>query len=129
MYADDRSAVNTLKQANDMAEAINSPSVGIALDVYHLWWDPDLASEIKRSGRNGNISAFHICDWKTPTTDLLNDRGLMGEGCVNIKEIRGWVEEGGFTGFNEVEIFSNSYWQQDQHLFLEKIKEGYLQNS
>lgn len=129
MYADDRSAVNTLKQANDMAEAINSPSVGIALDVYHLWWDPDLASQIKRSGRNGNISAFHICDWKTPTTDLLNDRGLMGEGCINIKEIRGWVEEDGFTGFNEVEIFSNSYWQQDQHLFLEKIKEGYLQNS
>ncbi|MBA4138989.1 MAG: sugar phosphate isomerase/epimerase [Segetibacter sp.] len=129
MYAGDRSAVNTLKQANDMAEAISSSSVGIALDVYHFWWDPDLENEIKRCGRNGNISAFHICDWKTPTIDLLNDRGLMGEGCINIKEIRGWVEEAGFDGFNEVEIFSNIYWQQDQHLFLEKIKEGYLKYS
>ncbi|PSR53190.1 sugar phosphate isomerase/epimerase [Adhaeribacter arboris] len=129
MYAGDRSAVNTLAQANDMAEAINSPHVGIAVDVYHLWWDPDLENQIKRCGKNGNLSAFHLCDWKTPTLDMLNDRGLMGEGCINLKQIRGWVEETGFSGFNEVEIFSNIYWQQDQHQFLKKIKEAYLKNS
>lgn len=126
MYAGDRSAVNTLGQANDMAEALNSPWVGIAVDVYHLWWDPDLENQIKRCGKNGNLSAFHLCDWKTPTLDMLNDRGLMGEGCINLKQIRGWVEEAGFHGFNEVEIFSNIYWQQDQNQFLEKIKDGYL---
>jgi len=129
MYADDRSAVNTLAQANDMAEALNSPWVGIAVDVYHLWWDPDLENQIKRCGQNGNLTAFHICDWNTPTTDLLNDRGLMGEGCINLKEIRGWVEATGFTGYNEVEIFSHKFWAQDQHEFLNKIKEAYLKHS
>src|SRR5688572_15770859 len=129
MYAGDRSAINTLAQANDMAEALQSPQVGIAVDVYHLWWDNDLENQIKRCGRNGNLSAFHICDWKTPTLDMLNDRGLMGEGCIDIKKVRGWVEETGFGGFNEVEIFSTIYWQQDQQAFLQKITEAYIQHS
>ena len=129
MYADNRSAINTIGQANDMAEALNSPWVGVAVDVYHLWWDPMLESEIIRCGKNGNLYAFHICDWKTPTTDFLNDRGLMGEGCINVRQIRGWVEATGFRGFNEVEIFSTRYWSEDQALFLEKIKHGYLQYS
>jgi sugar phosphate isomerase/epimerase len=129
MYAGDRSAINTLAQANDMAEDLRSPWIGIAVDVYHLWWDPDLENQIKRCGKNGHLAAFHICDWKTPTLDMLNDRGLMGEGCIDIRQIRGWVEEAGFTGFNEVEIFSTSYWQQDQNLFLDKIKEAYVSHS
>ena len=129
MYAGDRSAINTLAQANDMAESIKSRWVGIAVDVYHLWWDSDLESQIKRCGANGNLSAFHICDWKTPTIDMLNDRGLMGEGCINLKEIRGWVEEAGFEGFHEVEIFSNIYWQQDQDDFLSRIKDAYLEHA
>jgi sugar phosphate isomerase/epimerase len=129
MYADSRSAINTLAQANDMAEEINSPCVGIALDVYHLWWDPCLEKEIVRCGNNNHLLAFHICDWKTPTVDLLNDRGLMGEGCIQVKEIRGWVEKTGFSGFNEVEIFSNGYWSEDQSLFLHKIKNAYLNHS
>jgi sugar phosphate isomerase/epimerase len=129
MYAGDRSAINTLAQANDMAEALNSPWAGIAVDVYHLWWDPDLEAQIRRCGRNGHLSAFHICDWKTPTLDMLNDRGLMGEGCIDLKQIRGWVESTGFQGFHEVEIFSDIYWKQDQHRFLDKIKVGYLKHS
>src|SRR3954454_5419792 len=72
MYADNRSAINTLAQANDLAEELNSPWVGVAVDVYHLWWDPALEQEIVRCGKNGNLYAFHICDWKTPTMDLLN---------------------------------------------------------
>jgi len=126
MYADSRSAINTLKQANDMAEALDSPYVGVAVDVYHLWWDPDLEAEIRRCGRDGHLLAFHICDWKTPTEDLLNDRGLMGEGCIPIRQIRGWVEETGFDGFNEVEIFSTRHWARDQGEFLQDIKEAYL---
>lgn len=129
MYADDRSAINTLGQANDMAEKINSPWIGIAVDVYHLWWDPNLETEIARCGENDHLFAFHICDWKTPTTDLLLDRGLMGEGCIDIKKIRGWVEATGFNGYNEVEVFSTKYWAGDQDLFLEEIKMAYLENS
>jgi len=129
MYADTRSAINTLGQANDMAEALNSPWVGIAVDVYHLWWDPFLEKEIKRCGQNGNLAAFHICDWKSPTIDMLLDRGLMGEGCIPIKLIRSWVESTGFNSFNEVEIFSTSYWRDDQGGFLKKIISAYREHS
>jgi sugar phosphate isomerase/epimerase len=125
MYADTRSAINTLAQANDMTESLNSPWVGVAVDVYHLWWNPDLEKEIMRCGKNNALLAFHICDWKTPTTDLLNDRGLMGEGCIPIRIIRSWVEEAGFHGFNEVEIFSNKYWKMDQNEFLNNIVTSY----
>jgi sugar phosphate isomerase/epimerase len=129
MYADTRSAINTLSQANDMAESLNSPWVGVAVDVYHLWWDPSLEQEIKRCGANGKLMAFHICDWKVPTSDLLLDRGLMGEGCIQIKQIRSWVEAAGFTGFNEVEIFSTSYWKENQADFLKMIITAYKEHS
>ena len=129
MYADTRSGINTLEQANDMAEHFQSDYVGVAIDVYHLWWDPYLESEIKRCGRNDNLFAFHICDWLSPTVDMLNDRGVMGDGCIDVKQIRGWVEETGFDGYNEVEIFSNKHWAEDQHEFLDKIKFAYLNHS
>jgi sugar phosphate isomerase/epimerase len=129
MYADTRSAINTLAQANDMAEALHSAWVGVAVDVYHLWWDPQLEQEIKRCGQNEHLLAFHICDWKTPTTDLLLDRGLMGEGCIPVKQIREWVEAAGFKGFNEVEIFSNTFWKEDQAEFLKKIIKAYRERS
>ncbi len=129
MYADTRSAINTLAQANDLAEKLNSPWVGVAVDVYHLWWDPALESEIARCGKNGSLLAFHICDWKSPTTDFLNDRGLMGEGCIPLRKIRSWVEEAGFSGFIEVEIFSNEYWKTDQSEFLKRIIEAYMKHT
>ncbi|MCK5208493.1 MAG: sugar phosphate isomerase/epimerase [Cyclobacteriaceae bacterium] len=129
MYADTRSGVNTMEQANDMVEYFNSDYVGVAVDVYHLWWDPHLEQEIYRCGKNENLFAFHICDWISPTVDMLNDRGLMGDGCIDVKQIRGWVEKTGFDGFNEVEIFSNKHWAEDQHEFLDKIKYAYLNYS
>lgn len=129
MYADTRSAINTLAQANDMAIQINSSWVGVAVDVYHLWWDPFLEKEIKRCGENDRLFAFHICDWNTPTADMLLDRALMGDGCIPVNKIRSWVEATGFNGFYEVEIFSNKYWQQDQSQFLEKIIKAYKENS
>ncbi|UCF96374.1 MAG: sugar phosphate isomerase/epimerase [Spirochaetaceae bacterium] len=129
MYADSRSAINTLAQANDLAEAIDSPLVGVAVDVYHLWWDPDLEQQIRRCGRMKKILAFHICDWKTPTEDLLYDRGLMGEGCIPIRQIRGWVEASGFSGFNEVEIFSTLRWTQNQDQWLQEIIRAYREAS
>ena len=126
MYADDRSAVNTMRQAHAICEALGSPeSLGIAVDVYHVWWDPELKEQIDLAGRTGRLHAFHICDWKTPTTDILNDRGLMGEGCINIREISDWVDATGFTGHREVEIFSNQWWATDQKLFLDQIALSY----
>lgn len=125
MYADTRSAINTMSQANDLAESLKSPWVGVAVDVYHVWWDPQLEKEIERCGKQRSLLAFHICDWKSPTVDLLNDRGLMGEGCIPIRKIRSWVESTGFNGFIEVEIFSNYYWKQEQSGFLKNIIASY----
>ena len=129
MYADTRSGVNTMEQANDMVEYFNSDYVGVAIDVYHLWWDPHLEQEIYRCGKNNNLFAFHICDWVSPTMDMLNDRGIMGDGCIDVKQIRSWVEKTGYDGFNEVEIFSNKHWAEDQYEFLDKIKYAYLNHS
>ena len=126
MYAGDKSALVSLGQANDMCEAIASPWVGIAIDVYHLWWDNELKNEIIRCGKNKNILAFHVCDWRVPTIDFLTDRGLMGEGCIPVRQIRMWLEEAGFDGYNEVEVFSERLWAQDQKLYLEDIKKSYL---
>ena len=124
MYADSRSAVNTLAQANDMAEQINDDFLGVTVDVYHLWWDPNLEQQIERAGKS--VLSFHVCDWRTPTRDLLTDRGLMGQGCIDIRGIREWVERAGFDGFIEVEIFSEEFWAMDQTEYLDQITRAYL---
>jgi len=129
MYADTRSAITSLGQANQLAEYFNDDFLGIAVDVYHLWFDEDLENQIKRCGRNDKLFAYHICDWNVPTSDMLNDRGLMGEGCIPLKQIREWVEEAGFSGFHEVEIFSSGFWKGNQDVFLDKIVDAYLRNS
>ncbi len=112
MQAAERACINTLEQALDMCDALDPSkggSLGVALDVYHTWWDPKLKEQIERAGRN-RLLAYHVCDWLTPTKDLLNDRGMMGDGVIELKKIRGWVEDNGFAGFCEVEIFSELDW-------------------
>jgi sugar phosphate isomerase/epimerase len=118
MYAADRACVNTLEQALDLCEAIDPraagarsdvAALGVAVDVYHVWWDPKLEAQIARAGRP-RLHAFHVCDWLVPTRDLLNDRGMMGDGVIEIPRIRAWVEAAGFAGYSEVEIFSSENW-------------------
>jgi sugar phosphate isomerase/epimerase len=109
MYAGDRSCVNTLGQALDICEELGD-GVGVAIDVYHVWWDPDLARQIARAGRMKCILAHHICDWLVPTRDMLTDRGMMGDGVIDLKGIRRMVEAAGFHGAQEVEIFSADNW-------------------
>lgn len=122
MYAADRACVNTLAQANDLCDELGD-GVGIALDVYHVWWDPDLARQIARAGRE-RLLAFHVCDWLVPTTDLLLDRGMMGDGVIDIPGIRGLVEATGYDGLIEVEIFSaNNWWVRDPDEVLRTIVE------
>lgn len=128
MYADDRSAINTMASANEVCDQLDHPLVGIAADVYHIWWDPDLADQIRITGEKDRLFAFHVCDWRTPTIDLLNDRGLMGEGCIDLREIRAMVEAAGFKGFNEVEVFSDRWWARDQDEFLAAIQKAYLEH-
>jgi sugar phosphate isomerase/epimerase len=117
MYAADRACINTLEQALDVCDQLDpaqSGALGVAVDVYHVWWDPKLEQQIERAGKN-RLLAFHVCDWLTPTRDLLNDRGMMGDGVIDIPQIRGWVEAQGFAGFSEVEIFSTENWWLRDH--------------
>ena len=125
MYAADRACINTLEQALDLCEQLDPlrtdadgrtqpAALGVAVDVYHVWWDPKLQSQIERAG-GARQMALHVCDWLTPTVDLLNDRGMMGDGVIDIARIRGWMEDNGFAGFSEVEIFSSANWWQREH--------------
>ncbi len=112
MYAADRACVNTMEQALDLCDAIDpsrSGDLGVAVDAYHVWWDPKLQAQIARAGR-ARLLAFHVCDWLVPTRDLLNDRGMMGDGVIDLPRLRGWVEAAGFGGYSEVEIFSTENW-------------------
>jgi sugar phosphate isomerase/epimerase len=125
MYAADRACVNTLAQANDICQRLGD-GVGVAVDVYHVWWDPALAAEIARAGRAGCIHAYHVCDWLVPTADLLLDRGMMGDGVIDLPRIRGWVEAAGYRGCVEVEIFSaRNWWKRDPDEVLAVVKERY----
>ena len=101
----------TLEQALDLCDALDpgrSGALGVALDVYHTWWDPKLALQIARAGRE-RLLAYHVCDWLVPTRDLVNDRGMMGDGIIELKKIRGLVEAAGYGGHVEVEIFSQAW--------------------
>ncbi|MDQ3561293.1 MAG: sugar phosphate isomerase/epimerase [Pseudomonadota bacterium] len=109
VYAADRACVNTLGQTLGICDALGD-GVGAAIDVYHVWWDPDLEAQLARAGRDGRILAHHICDWLVPTRDPLNDRGMMGDGVIDLKRIRAWFEAAGFNGHQEVEIFSAERW-------------------
>jgi sugar phosphate isomerase/epimerase len=126
MYAADRSCINRAGDARRVCEQLRDPLVGIAFDVYHTWWDPDLRDELRIAGEQGTLFGFHVCDWRVNTRDFLNDRGLMGDGCIDVRTIRGWAEEAGFRGLNEVEVFSNEYWGMDQHAYLAKLRDAFL---
>lgn len=116
-----RAAVNTLEQALDMCDALG-PGVGVAVDVYHVWWDPKLREQLARAGRR--ILGYHICDWLPQTRDLFNDRGMMGDGVIDLPLIGGWVQKAGYTGFQEVEIFSDlDWWKRDADEVLKTCKE------
>jgi sugar phosphate isomerase/epimerase len=114
VYVAERSCLTLLSEALDWCDAIEGvstdPWVGVALDCYHVWWDPTLMQNIARAGKARRIFAFHVCDWLVPTVDVLNDRGMMGDGVIDIQGIRGAVEAAGYSGAVEVEIFSARNW-------------------
>ena len=119
MQAAERACINTLEQALDLCDALGD-GIGVAVDVYHVWWDPKLEAQIRRAGKR--VLAYHICDWLVPTRDLLNDRGMMGDGVIDLARIRSWVEAAGYRGFQEVEIFSEHWWSRDADEVLEVCK-------
>ena len=121
MQVAERACINTLEQALNLCDILGE-GLGVAVDVYHVWWDPKLQSQIERAGKQ-RLLAYHICDWLSPTRDLLNDRGMMGDGVIDLRRIRSWVQAAGYRGFQEVEIFSElDWWKRDPDEVLEICK-------
>jgi sugar phosphate isomerase/epimerase len=110
VYALDRSCINLLSQGLDLCANINAENLGICIDAYHVWWDPNLVRDVARAGSENRILGYHVSDWLSPTTDILNDRGMMGDGVVDLKSIRSLVEVAGYQGMVEVELFSTENW-------------------
>ena len=114
VYTAERSCLTLLNEALEMCQQIEGsalkPSLGVCLDVYHVWWDPNLKRDIARAGMEKRIFGFHVCDWLVPTSDVLNDRGMMGDGVIDIPSIRALIEKAGYQGLTEVEIFSAQNW-------------------
>jgi sugar phosphate isomerase/epimerase len=126
MYAADRACINTLAQANALCERLGE-GIGIVVDVYHVWWDPELEGGIAATPSR-RLLGFHICDWLSPTADLLNDRGMMGDGVIDIRRVRGWMQAASYRGFHEVEIFSaDNWWKRDPDEVLRTCKARHVE--
>ncbi|MCU9614847.1 sugar phosphate isomerase/epimerase [Caldibacillus lycopersici] len=126
MYAAERSVIVTLNEANTIAEQYSPNQVGVVVDVFHVWWDPDLYRQIARA--KGRIIGFHVSDWIVPTPDLLMGRGMMGDGVIDINRIRTAVEETGYNGPIEVEIFNETIWNRPGDEVLMEMKERYIKH-
>jgi sugar phosphate isomerase/epimerase len=125
VYGGDRSCLVTLRDAVDLCEKIDHPAVGVAVDVYHIWWDRSIAGEFQRAGKD-RILGYHLCDWLADTSDVLLDRGMMGDGVADLKAIRSAVESAGYEGFCEVEIFSaNNWWKRPPRQVLQTCIERF----
>ncbi|MFN7305344.1 MAG: sugar phosphate isomerase/epimerase family protein [Acetobacteraceae bacterium] len=120
MTCADRSVLSTLGQALDLCAALGE-GVGVVLDVYHVWWDPELSHQMARAA--GKIAGFHICDWLVPTTDLVFDRGMPGDGVIDIAGISDMVSAAGYDGFVEVELLSRRWWTEAPDEVLRIMKE------
>ena len=122
MYAADRGCITTLAEMTDLCDALGD-GLGLAIDTYHVWWDPNLAREIARAG--SRIIGHHICDWLVPTRHLLTDRGMMGDGVIDFPAIRRMIEAAGYRGIQEVEIFSEDWWARPGDEVLRVVMERF----
>ena len=128
MYAADRALISTLGQALDLAAPHDAKAVGVAVDTFHVWWDPDLKAQIERAGRESRIASYQVCDFNMPiATDPLLSRGFMGDGVIDFATIGTWVRDAGYTGDIEVEIFNQEIWDADGDAVLETVKARYAE--
>ena len=123
-FAADRSVIVTLGQANELVVRLDSAQVGVVIDTYHVWWDPDLYAQIARAA--GSILGFHVDDWLCPNRDPLMGRGMMGDGVIDLRRIRRAVDKAGYRGPIEVEIFNQQIWDMPGHEVLRLMRERYL---
>jgi sugar phosphate isomerase/epimerase len=125
MYAAERSVVVTLKQANDIADRLASPSAGVVVDAFHVWWDPEVMQQIERA--RGRIVGFHVSDWPVPLPGILMGRAMMGDGVIELRQLRQAVDSAGYDGPIEVEIFNEDVWKSADDRLLERIQRCFVE--
>ncbi|MEU6510803.1 sugar phosphate isomerase/epimerase family protein [Streptomyces sp. NPDC046942] len=129
MYASDRCVVSTLAQALDIAERFPAHQVGVTVDTYHIWWDDQAPAQIARAGASDRIHTFQLADWTTPLPEgVLNGRGQIGDGAIDMREWRGYVEAAGYTGPIEVELFNDALWARDGREVLAETAERFVEH-
>ncbi|MFH9548907.1 sugar phosphate isomerase/epimerase family protein [Streptomyces sp. NPDC017435] len=130
MYASDRCVVSTLAQALDLAERFPAHQVGVTVDTYHIWWDDQAPAQIARAGAGGRIHTFQLADWTTPLPEgVLNGRGQIGDGAIDMREWLGYVTEAGYTGAIEVELFNDGLWARDGREVLAETAERFVKHT
>jgi sugar phosphate isomerase/epimerase len=126
MYCADRSVIVTLQQANDIIAQLASPNAGVVIDVFHVWWDPEVLPQIARA--TGHIAGFHVSDWPVPLPAILNGRALMGDGVIDIRQLREAVDATGYTGPIEIEIFNDALWASAGDSLMPLLQQRFLQH-
>jgi sugar phosphate isomerase/epimerase len=126
-FAAERSCITTMREARLMSEQYDAANVGVVVDVYHVWWDPERADEIARLG--DRIAGYHVNDWLVPVKNVLMNRGMMGDGVIELRRIRGEIERAGYTGPIEVEIFNESIWERPLDELVRLTKERFVEVS
>ncbi|GGX09662.1 xylose isomerase [Streptomyces malachitofuscus] len=130
MFASDRCVVSTLTQALDIAERFPAHQVGVTVDTYHIWWDDQAPAQIARAGAEGRIHTFQLADWTTPLPEgVLNGRGQIGDGAVDMREWKGYVDAAGYTGPIEVELFNETLWARNGREVLTETTARFLQHA
>lgn len=128
MYTAERNVITTLAQARKLANPYPPEDVGIIVDVFHVWWDPDLYNQIELAGEENRILGFHVSDWLVPVPDFLLARGMMGDGVIEIRKIREAVDSAGYDGPIEVEILNQAIWEQPGDDIISLMKDRYIQH-
>ncbi|MFI0811171.1 sugar phosphate isomerase/epimerase family protein [Streptomyces echinatus] len=129
MYAADRCVVSTLGQALDLAERFPAHQVGVTVDTYHVWWDDRAPAEIARAGAAGRIHAVQLADWTTPLPEgVLNGRGQLGDGAIDMRQWKNLVDSAGYTGPIEVELFNERLWTRDGREVLARTAERFVEH-
>ena len=126
-FAAERSCITTMREARLMSEQYDASNVGVVVDVYHVWWDPERAEEIARLG--DRIAGYHVNDWLVPVKNVLMNRGMMGDGVIELRRIRGEIERAGYMGPIEVEIFNESIWERPLDELVRLTKERFVEVS
>lgn len=130
MYAADRCVVSTLAQALDLAERFPADQVGVTVDTYHIWWDDTAPEQIARAGAGGRIHTFQLADWTTPLPEgVLNGRGQIGDGSIDMREWKRYVETAGYTGAIEVELFNDELWARGGREVLAETAERFVEHA